>query len=62
MLEAERRLLEQHPDTARMTVAQLARQWTEARSPQWRPATRKSYETALDKHILPEIGRSRVQL
>lgn len=62
MHEAERRLLEQHPVAARMTVAQLSQQWIEARSPQWRASTRKSYETALEKHILPEIGKARVQL
>lgn len=61
-IEAERRLIEAHPAAARMTVNQLAEQWKEARSPSWRPSTLKSYETALDKHILPEIGKARVQL
>lgn len=62
MREAERRLLEQHPENSRMTVEQLAAEWKRTKSASWRPSTLASVETALDKHILPELGAARVQL
>jgi integrase len=55
-----RALEEDNPDLRRLTVAQLAARWTEARSPAWRASTIASYRTMLDRHILPVIGDYRV--
>lgn len=62
MREAERRLVESHPDAARMTVKQLAREWRDAREGTWKASTKASYDTALDQHILPILGSARVGL
>ena len=48
------------PAYDRLTVAQLARQWLDAREGDWKPATLASYRVALDHHILPELGHSLV--
>jgi integrase len=41
------------------TVADLARQYFESREAKsWRPATRDSFESLLNRHVLPAIGRT----
>lgn len=58
----EQHLLEDHPAPDRVTVAQLAGRWTgSAHAKTWTAETRRSYRTALNLHILPELGEARVQ-
>lgn len=53
----ERELIEGNPAADTITVRQLAGRWTgSAHASSWSAATRRSYMTALELHILPEIG------
>ena len=42
---------------ARLTLAELVELWREARSPELKPRTIERYDYALDRHVLPRLGR-----
>jgi integrase len=57
-LKADRGLL---PEPSRVTVAEYLRHWLEAEGPSWRPATARTYQTLLEKHVIPALGGARLQ-